>query len=298
MTIVAFAGNAFAGADIIDGDMVRPIDNLHRHIVRIIVTKSDNSTGICTGSIISRDIILTAAHCFPAGSKSAKVEFPLAHTSAGFAYHTKALNYRVLTDVSALPKSAPSPKNNSKRQKVKHSNYLHFNQQEVKSRNAKEATRTTWNNIYQEYNDGKKLLKDIALVKVGGIPRGYYPIRLYKGSVSFKQTLSAAGFGTSTRFKNRNKFDLKKADFSLIGMAAIKDRGIQGWQLHSPSSQNVCFGDSGGPLMLKIGGEYQQVGVNVFGNKSCTNGSFATNVLFYKDWIEAAAASLGSKIAL
>ena len=53
--------------------------------------------------------------------------------------------------------------------------------------------------------------------------------------------------------------------------------------------QDSCDGDSGGPLMLKIGNSWHLYGLTSFGDYSCESSlpSYYTKVPFYLDWIKA-----------
>ncbi len=54
------------------------------------------------------------------------------------------------------------------------------------------------------------------------------------------------------------------------------------------TASGVCFGDSGGPLMMFNGGKWTQVGLVSFGQGSCNTQMSAvyTKVVYYLPWIQ------------
>jgi len=61
-------------------------------------------------------------------------------------------------------------------------------------------------------------------------------------------------------------------------------------QISTPGAPQNCFGDSGGPALYDVGGEYRVVGVvsrDASGTGHCTGGGIDTRVDYYYDWIHA-----------
>lgn len=64
-------------------------------------------------------------------------------------------------------------------------------------------------------------------------------------------------------------------------------RGDAELQISTPGAPQNCYGDSGGPGLYDVGGEYRVVGVvsRSAGGNSCTVGGIDTRVDYYLDWI-------------
>jgi secreted trypsin-like serine protease len=57
---------------IINGNEIDP--TAYPQIIKLNLTLSDGSAGICSGTVIGSNSVLTAGHCFPSGIRSASIE--------------------------------------------------------------------------------------------------------------------------------------------------------------------------------------------------------------------------------
>lgn len=114
--------------------------------------------------------------------------------------------------------------------------------------------------------------------------------RSFVGLTSF-----AAGWGrteTSTASEKKLKVELDVRDLGDCSQA-YRGLGIvlQGKQMCAGGERgkDSCTGDSGGPLMARLGGAWYVIGVVSFGLNKCGTAGYPgvyTNVSMYMDWIE------------
>jgi len=76
--------------------------------------------------------------------------------------------------------------------------------------------------------------------------------------------------------------ELREAPYEVFGVAerVLTTRGIT-------FGDGTCFGDSGGPLYARVGGELQLAGVNSTGfDADCRLPGQHVNALYYWPWIQ------------
>jgi hypothetical protein len=93
------AVNTFA---ILGGVDVRPTDFIASSTVLIMV-KNKGTTDTCSGSIIARDIVVTAGHCIPADVSQIRVAFAVAGAEVGDANSTGAIGAIANPDYKDIP---------------------------------------------------------------------------------------------------------------------------------------------------------------------------------------------------
>jgi secreted trypsin-like serine protease len=57
------------------------------------------------------------------------------------------------------------------------------------------------------------------------------------------------------------------------------------------ATKNACKGDSGGPAVIDVAGEWQLIGATSRGPGDCDGPTVYTNTIYYKDWITTTMAS-------
>lgn len=262
-------------AGIMGGTLVSQKDPVASIIVGIYDSKDH---AICTGSIISENFVLTAAHCVY-GVKASKLKliFGLELDSI-----ISTREQDVLQDLT--------------RSVLDYKVYKTYNPDEQETKDM------DWG--------------DIAIIKFsGGLPEGYKPVSIFADDSALKTGawVTVAGYGVSqvdTETIDPKKFynieeamaygevfcdeEMKnclKVDMSGDGVLRQTKTVISSFQesefrLDESKGHGTCSGDSGGPAYIEKDGEYYLYGVTSRGSPLCDEVGIYTNVTYYKGWIE------------
>lgn len=150
-----------------------------------------------------------------------------------------------------------------------------------------------------EKSDLKGVKSDIALVFLKSSLPAQYPV--YKIADSQRATDSSLylfGFGTINMTKKSagvlRKTEVRRGRFEI-------NRDLQEVAIDQTYGQGVCTGDSGGPGLIRVDGEYQILGVNSYasgrkGTDQCLNRGNLTLVDYYLSWIEGKMATHGRSL--
>lgn len=219
----------FAG--IIGGLPLSKESRLHQSIVMLLAFKKDGSFGTCTGIVVSENVIMTAAHCVIDNKTLKKMD----KVAVVFAVNPWCLGEEIVNR-SVL------------------------------------ATKFD----VQEMNDLSELERDVALIQIPSLPSGYIPMPVVKNTELPRQVQSiyVAGYGREddNPKKESRKGRLKTTQLSLVGAIPVK-RDPRTNQVKSffyvvdQPNGGICMGDSGGPAILRVGGQ-----LKVFGVASRVNG--------------------------
>lgn len=139
---------------------------------------------------------------------------------------------------------------------------------------------------------------DIAIVILSKASR-FTPVALAPKTTTFKhlQGVTAVGWGKQTTTQTSVTRYLQMQNFPILnskscGTLATKNMICTGWVLKANTLNrpiNVCKGDSGGPLLMKIGSKMMVVGVVSGGNGDCSRRTGATlyaNVARWRSWLD------------
>jgi secreted trypsin-like serine protease len=213
------------GSRIVGGSFVESDEVVAQSTVLIIRTApgSTTSSGFCTGSLISNDLVLTAAHCFGNGD-----------------------------DYTASESNSISGENF----------YIYFGSLDPKKINKGLLRKVLDHRVHTEYAgyrggkfDGSYELNDIAVLKFdssAGIPEGFRPVSLVTNldrlKVNAKVTI--AGFGPKSF--DSPVFDLQALDAEISSEVGVVSGQIT---LAFKGKKHASKGDSGGPAFLNYEGE-------------------------------------------
>ena len=234
---------------------------------------------ICTGTLISNNVILTAAHCVPEKASHVKIVF-----SNNIDYMVNAREQDVLkqfvlpaTDFKVSPIWDP-------------------------------------NNETVEHNTG-----DIALIKFRGvIPTGFKVATILNDDSKIKRgaMITLAGFGVDyvdaskeinpSKYKNLdlaisqgevicqdndkgkylNCYKVEKSGEGVLRQTTAPLKYFLETEFHvNERLSGTCNGDSGGPAFINLNGEYFLLGVTSRGAELCDDIGVYTNAVYYKQWI-------------
>lgn len=235
-------------------------------------------TSLCTGTLIDRRIILTAAHCLLMGPEGAQL--------VGVAAYFKP-------DISTVTQ-----------EELFFADGADVSPDFLKGLDETSSVESTWNDIAlirlnQEAPADVQVVKRLASTDV---------LQLDASS-----SILLTGFGISTPIVRKKEVDPITGKASIVDVPEKTDssgvlRLVEGIPFVSLNADNkeikfsqldskgACHGDSGGPAFLKqADGSLIQIGVTSRGTDSlgnCNENSIYTNVLAHDQWITEASAKL------
>ncbi len=245
-------------------------------IVALAITSSGMSGGlsICTGTLIAKRIILTAAHCLQAApmTKISKIEVYFMNNIQ------RSLNIGNAQNSILADKMAP------------HADFL------------KDVTEETVN---------LKGWNDIALIRLkSDAPATFKMAQLPQASQALAVVESdkviLSGFGVATPIVNKSETNTQTGKVEIVGVPeqsetagilriiegipVLKELNADEILLDQTNSTGACHGDSGGPAFVKqSNGSLIQVGITSRGTNSignCNEKAIYTRVSSHLAWIE------------
>lgn len=236
-------------AGIVGGTVLAASDPLARSTVMVIDFAPGND---CSGTLVAEDIVLTASHCVDGGVTSVRLVFSNQRTN-----HDELVRHAVAIRRHEFYKLPGEDRN------------------------------------------------DIALVRFDGMrPPGFVTARLPDEDLTSYTSFTAVGYGVTNGHRGRmvlNDSGILRA--TKLHVQALSPTGAE-FTIDQSRGHGVCFGDSGGPayaIGTASGDEAAPVLVGFandvftpgFNNIEpvnydyCAHSAHATNVFFYKNWIEA-----------
>jgi hypothetical protein len=151
---------------------------------------------------------------------------------------------------------------------------------------------------HEGYNPSTKE-NDIALLKLNTDIAGAKPIKLISsydvsdGSIAPGVMAWVTGWGVTNSSSQVMSATLQKVQLPIVSnaQAGVVWNFIPVTDLmagYLKGTKDACSGDSGGPLIVPVTGEYKIAGIVSWGNKTCNTYGGYTNVSRFLDWISEA----------
>jgi len=247
---------------IIGGSTVETTDVISKSTVALISLSELGGTSLCTGTLITKRLVLTAAHC-------------VIDNTASQLNGTITPYSRIVAKFGVDMADTDSTKIVSAVDLRVHGDYL-------KSLTSNEMPKTNWG--------------DIAILKLAkDAPLGFVPAKVLNNAsiLNDGQNVTLAGFGvTQMKPEEVQAKNLMKVDVT------IQNAKFSETEIAMSSGPGACHGDSGGPAFTKDSkGQLVVFGVTSrsvteSGGSTCADGAVYTSIPAQIDWIRKAVTSL------
>lgn len=263
---------AVDGPGIVGGTRLKRKSPLGRSVVFIFQGKENSTTqgDMCTATLISSDVLITAAHCVVSG-----------------AAETRASRTRAFFHNDPYCTAATG----------------------IKSSDVIEVERVEIHPDYTGTDDTMKFDMALIKLKRAA-PEGAQPLKVAKNYIPLAEEdpVYLAGYGVTTDYETvdteapKLRFTKVKAFSNPEDFKGVQNRASSPRLIFDQNGGGACRGDSGGPAIVKSKGRLTLVGVasQVFArgdNINCKAYVLHTNLSFYNTWLKDTYDSLQSQSA-
>jgi secreted trypsin-like serine protease len=257
---------------IIAGTNVNEGDEFLKSTVGVVSQTADGQENICTGTLISKNLVLTAAHC---ATPNTSIFFSKAYNTA------KDSDFRAV-DRAVLPQFWNSAKATRGMIDIGDIAIIHFQG----SAPPQYSTVEILTDSSQLRNGVDTFIAGFGVYKMTPqvIDTKTYPDLL--PAIQSGKVVCNSTEGVCREFIRSNDGVLRKTRIRISDM----NFGKTEVQLDQTKGTGTCFGDSGGPAYIKMNGKLYLWGVasRVYNGPQghCSTYSTYTNVLPYQDWFK------------
>jgi secreted trypsin-like serine protease len=243
------------GESIINGQTADKDSDIVKATVALVMVEADRTRSFCTGTLVSKDIIVTAAHCVEPIMSGYQVQ-------VSFGSETFA------------------SKNDGELREI---DRFYTYEMVYPSLGNPDAVRTI--------ND----LKDVAVIKLlTTAPKWAVPAVILgsEASLSVGQEVTVAGFG---RLQEDQAAMSKYLQITRLNIQTLGSKRIE---LDQTKGSGACWGDSGGPALLKTDSGLVVIGAlsgATYGSQDCHSGTVYTSLAGYKDFIQKVVSVMGGE---
>jgi phage tail sheath protein FI len=228
---------------------------------------------ICTASILSNDILLTAAHCVVGEASDTIVVFHKdAITTVSTVLKPIADAGGSIDDIDKLPATVP----------------------------VRRATAYKVSPVWPIKQNDLLNTGDIALVKFkGGLVEGFERASLLTSTelLANGHSVVLSGYGTNDGVKGEGSGLLRFVETTIQQLDYTKSEIL----IEQSLGKGACHGDSGGPAYATIEGKKYVIGVTSRGvndpNNDCSVSAAYTSVAFYAKWLVTAVKELNTTVS-
>ena len=236
------------------------------------------SESICTGSLIARDIVLTAAHCVSSKTSSDKVDVLFGLTNSKGTATIAAKDWIISPAYVAAPKDDNAVQHDIAIVKLSAAAPADF-----------KLTVLPTAETYQQLLVGSKLT-------FAGFGITNSIVRDFKKDQNGQPILDKNGQPQVVEFASEGSGTLRKVSDMVVTHITSDQKEIS---LDQRNLKGACHGDSGGPALLQLqDGTHIQVGVTSRGTNqlgNCNEGVIYTGVFGQLDFIAKAVAHINKK---
>lgn len=257
---------------ILNGEVVRANASPHAFMTRLEL-QSPSGTKSCSAVILSRDTLVTAAHCLH-GIRSGRIHF---------ANGTRRISAFVPMQKFVDMFEAMPPSTRVSTQKVDQERFERF-MEEINSRSRPTRVYGSESNNFSEMYS-----YDVGLVFFdGGLPRGHHFAKWYAGPIPDFQTIYHFGYGLHSHSAPHSDRRLRRGEGRIISVL-IEGEHIRQFATATGHKErgNPCFGDSGGGTFIynEEAGEYQFLGIIAAVQNFCANEAYSVPMSQHSDWL-------------
>ncbi|WP_168196544.1 trypsin-like serine protease [Bdellovibrio sp. ZAP7] len=268
---------ATSGSRIINGTEVQESDSIYKHLVSVYAENEDGSVGICTGTLIGPNTVLTAAHCISTKTSNLRVVFGLNIDEILYAREPdiKDLYLHTVSDVKVHPQ-------------------WNFEKNQEKASDWHDLAVLRFRGAYPEEFTPAEFLQenDLGILQPGVMAyvAGYGVNQASSREVAKDEVV---GFDEETLCDDKGCIALKFSGDGTLRWTMAPISTVENTELRLDEKlSGTCGGDSGGPAFVVVDGKFLFFGVTSRGSLFCNEVGVYTIALKLKDWLGPAIQSL------